>query len=123
VPAGVGIEWYTRLEKGYISGVSPEVLDAVVQAVRLDQDECTYVFDLAHAVRHARRAPSRRNDVQVPPRVQWLLDSMTMSAAFVRNGRQEIVAHNALAQTLLAPVFDSPASAQRGRADLTIAID
>ncbi|GAA2897497.1 hypothetical protein GCM10020220_104160 [Nonomuraea rubra] len=83
--AGVSTEWYTRLEKGHISGVSEEVLDAVSQALRLTQDERTYLFDLAHAARPARRTPSRRKDVQVPPRVQWLLDSMTMSAAFVRN--------------------------------------
>ncbi|MEV5753238.1 helix-turn-helix transcriptional regulator [Actinoallomurus sp. NPDC052308] len=118
VLAGVSTEWYTRLEKGHISGVSDEVLDAVAQALRLDQDERTYLFDLARAARPARRAPSRRKDVQVPPRVQWLLDSMTMSAAFVRNGRQDIVAHNALARTLLAPFFDSPAIAQHGRANL-----
>jgi transcriptional regulator with XRE-family HTH domain len=118
VLAGVSTEWYTRLEKGHISGVSDEVLDAVAQALRLDQDERTYLFDLARAARPARRAPSRRKDVQVPPRVQWLLDSMTMSAAFVRNGRQDIVAHNALARILLAPVFDSSATAEHGRVNL-----
>ncbi|TYB47625.1 helix-turn-helix domain-containing protein [Nonomuraea sp. PA05] len=115
VLAGVSTEWYTRLEKGHISGVSPEVLDAVAQALRLDQDERTYLFDLAHA---ARRAPSRRRDVQVPPRVQWLLDSMTMSAAWVRNGRTDIVTCNALARAVLAPVFDSPVTARHGRANL-----
>ncbi|TDD44651.1 XRE family transcriptional regulator [Nonomuraea terrae] len=115
VLAGVSTEWYTRLEKGHISGVSEEVLDAVAQALRLDQDERTYLFDLAHA---ARRAPSRRKDVQVPPPVQWLLDSMTMSAAFVRNGRSDLVAVNALARSVLAPVFDSPTTAQHGRANL-----
>ncbi|MET8868997.1 helix-turn-helix transcriptional regulator [Nonomuraea sp. NPDC004580] len=118
VLAGVSTEWYTRLEKGHINGVSEEVLDAVAQALRLDQDERTYLFDLAQAARPARRAPSRRKDVQVPPRVQWLLDSMTISAAFVRNGRQDIVAHNALARALLAPVFDSPATTRHGRANL-----
>ncbi|MGW5160470.1 helix-turn-helix transcriptional regulator [Nonomuraea wenchangensis] len=115
VLAGVSTEWYTRLEKGHISGVSEEVLDAVAQALRLDQDERTYLFDLAHA---ARRAPSRRTDVQVPPPVQWMLDSMTMSAAFVRNGRQDIVTCNALARALLAPVFDSPVTTRYGRANI-----
>ncbi|PZG12644.1 helix-turn-helix transcriptional regulator [Nonomuraea aridisoli] len=115
VLAGVSTEWYTRLEKGHISGVSEEVLDAVAQALRLDQDERTYLFDLAHA---ARRAPSRRKDVQVPPPVQWLLDSMTMSAAFVRNARTDLVAVNALARSVLAPVFDSTTTAQHGRANL-----
>ncbi|WP_246059441.1 helix-turn-helix transcriptional regulator [Herbidospora galbida] len=118
VLAGVSTEWYVRLEKGHISGVSEEVLDAVAQALRLDQDERTYLFDLAHAARPARRAPSRRKDVQVPPQVQWMLDSMTMSAAFVRNGRQDLVTHNALARALLAPVFDSPAATRHGRANI-----
>ncbi|MCK2215224.1 helix-turn-helix transcriptional regulator [Actinomadura sp. ATCC 31491] len=115
VLAGVSTEWYTRLEKGHIGGVSEEVLDAVAQALRLDQDERTYLFGLARA---ARRAPSRRRDVEVPPSVQWLLDSMTMSAAFVRNGRQDIVTSNALARALLAPVFDSPVTTGHGRANL-----
>ncbi|MFF0248783.1 helix-turn-helix transcriptional regulator [Streptosporangium sandarakinum] len=118
VLAGVSTEWYTRLEKGHISGVSEEVLDAVAQALRLDQDERTYLFDLARAARPARHTPSRRKDVQIPPRVQWLLDSMTMSAAFVRNGRQDIVAGNALARALHAPVFDSPTTARHGHANL-----
>ncbi|UBU18657.1 helix-turn-helix transcriptional regulator [Nonomuraea gerenzanensis] len=118
VLAGVSTEWYTRLEKGHISGVSQEVLDAVAQALRLDQDERTYLSDLARAARPARRALSRRKDVQVPPRVQWLLDSMTMSAAFVRNGRQDVVAGNALARALLAPLFDSPVTTSHGRASL-----
>ncbi|MFI6517945.1 helix-turn-helix transcriptional regulator [Spirillospora sp. NPDC050679] len=118
VLAGVSTEWYTRLEKGHISGVSEEVLDAVAQALRLDQDERTYLFDLARAAKPARRTASRRNDVQVPPRVQWMLDSMTMSAAFVRNGRQDIVASNALARAMHAPVFDSFTTAEHGRANI-----
>ena len=59
VLAGVSIEWYTRLEKGHISGVSEEVLDAVAAALRLDEAEHTYLFDLARAARPARRAPRR----------------------------------------------------------------
>ncbi|MFE3178143.1 helix-turn-helix transcriptional regulator [Amycolatopsis sp. NPDC059090] len=118
VLAGVSTEWYTRLEKGHIGGVSEEVLDAVAKALRLDDDERTYLFDLARAARPARRASSRRKDVRVPDRIQWLLDSMTLSSAFVRNGRQDIVASNALARALHAPVYESPATAEHGRANI-----
>src|SRR5690349_22290514 len=45
VLAGVSTEWYTRLEKGHITGVSEEVLDAVASALRLDDDERTYLFE------------------------------------------------------------------------------
>ncbi|PWI41472.1 helix-turn-helix transcriptional regulator [Streptomyces sp. ICBB 8177] len=108
VLAGVSTEWYTRLEKGHISGVSEDVLTAVAQALQLDEDERTYLFDLARASRPARRTPSRRRDVEAPPCIQWLLDSITMSAAFVRNGRLDVIATNASARALHAPMFDSP---------------
>lgn len=119
VLAGVSTEWYTRLEKGHIGGVSEDVLDAVARALRLDDDERTYLFDLARSSRQASRTPmSRRRDVEVPPQVQWLLDSMTMSSAFVRNGRTDIVAGNALARALFAPMFDSVTTDGRGRPNL-----
>src|SRR2546430_2817280 len=77
VLAGVSTEWYTRLEKGHIGGVSEDVLDAVARALRLDEDECTYLFDLAKAARPSPASRRRRKAVDVPPRVQWLLDSVT----------------------------------------------
>jgi transcriptional regulator with XRE-family HTH domain len=117
VLAGVSSEWYARLEKGHISGVSDDVLEAVARALRLDEEEHTYLFDLARAARPARRTTSRRAEVGVAPRVQWMLDSMTMSAAFVRNGRLDVVATNPLARALHAPMFDSATTAQRGRAN------
>jgi transcriptional regulator with XRE-family HTH domain len=115
VLAGVSTEWYTRLEKGHIAGVSDDVVDAVARVLQLDDDERTYLFDLARAARPARRTPSRRKDVAVPPPVQWLLDSVTLSSAFVRNGRQDIVASNPLGRALHAPVFDSSTTDKHGR--------
>ncbi|WP_041540319.1 helix-turn-helix transcriptional regulator [Catenulispora acidiphila] len=118
VLAGVSTEWYTRLEKGHIGGVSEDVLDAVARALRLDEDERTYLFDLARSSRQESRTPPRRRDVEVPPRVQWLLDSISTSSAFVRNGRTDIVAGNALARALFAPMFDSVTVDKRGRPNL-----
>ena len=115
VLAGVSTEWYTRLEKGHISGVSEDVLDAVARALQLDEDERTYLFDLARAARPVRRTPRRRQAADLPPRVQWLLDSMTLSAAFVTNGRLDVVAANALTRALFAPVFASPTVDRHGR--------
>ncbi|WP_433188772.1 transcriptional regulator [Actinoallomurus sp. CA-150999] len=82
--------------------------------MRLNEDERTYLFDLARTARPAHRTPSRRKDVPVPPRIQWLLDSMTMSSAFVRNGRQDVIAHNALARALHTPMFDSITTDEHG---------
>ncbi|MBY8862446.1 helix-turn-helix transcriptional regulator [Nocardia sp. CA2R105] len=118
VLAGVSTEWYTRLEKGHIGGVSEDVLAAVARALQLDDDERTYLFDLARSSRPASRALSRRRDVEVPPQVQWLLDAMTMSSAFVRNGRTDVVASNPLARALHAPMFDSATIDRRGRPNI-----
>src|SRR5207244_2033151 len=55
----------------------------------------------------ARYQPARQ---RVRPSVQRLLDSMTNTAAFVRNGRLDILAANQLGYALYSPVFDSPVS-------------
>jgi hypothetical protein len=45
------------------------------------------------------------------------MGSITMSAAFVRNGRLDVVAHNVLGRTLHAPMVAGPATDQHGRPD------
>ncbi|MFE2378334.1 helix-turn-helix transcriptional regulator [Streptomyces sp. NPDC059398] len=115
--AGVSTEWYTRLEKGHISGVSEDVLEAVAQALRLNEDERTYLLALARAARPARRRSHRRKDVEIPSSVQWMVDSMTMAPAFVRNGHLDIVASNALCRALYSPMFDSDTTGERGCAN------
>ncbi|TCR26324.1 helix-turn-helix transcriptional regulator [Streptomyces sp. BK205] len=116
--AGVSTEWYTRLEKGHIGGVSEDVLEAVAQALLLDDDERTYLLELARAARPARRR-QRRKDVKIPESVQWMLDSMTMAPAFVRNGRLDIVADNALCRAVYSPMFGSDTTGERGCANFS----
>ncbi|MFJ6548069.1 helix-turn-helix domain-containing protein [Microbacterium sp. NPDC091676] len=110
VLAGVSTEWYTRLEKGHIAGVSSDVLDAVAEALRLDDDERTYLLDLAQAAKPAHRRPARRREAPLPPHVLWMLDSITLSAAFVRNGRLDVIGSNTLGRALHAPMFESATS-------------
>ncbi|MFG3157022.1 helix-turn-helix transcriptional regulator [Streptomyces sp. NPDC048219] len=117
--ADVSTEWYTRLEKGHIGGVSEDVLEAVARALLLDEHERTYLFELARAARPSRRRSQRRKDVEIPSPVQWMVDSMTMAPAFVRDGRLDIVAGNALCRALYAPMFDSDTTGDRGRANFS----
>jgi transcriptional regulator with XRE-family HTH domain len=108
--AGVSVEYYTRLERGAISGASPEVLDALAKALRLDDAERSYLFDLAHAASPVARPPKRRSPkCWTPhPSLQWILDGVTAGPAFVRNGRMDLLATNALARAFYADVFDMP---------------
>jgi transcriptional regulator with XRE-family HTH domain len=107
VLSGVSTEWYTRLEKGNISGVSEEVLGSVARALQLNHEERGYLFDLAKAARPAARQPARLKDAAVAGPVQWLIDSVTMSAVFLRNGRLDVLASNPLGRALHAPMFAS----------------
>ncbi|BCJ38613.1 transcriptional regulator [Actinocatenispora thailandica] len=108
VIAGVSPDWYNRLEKGHISGVSDDVLDAVARALQLDEAERQHLFNLARAAKPARNPP-RRVRTPVPASVQRVLDSMSGTAAFVRNGRLDILASNILGRALYSPVLDQPA--------------
>jgi len=107
--AGVSAEWYTRLEKGHIVGVSDDVLEAVSRALRLDEDERTYLFDLARAARSsATRAGCRQwREAALGQEVQWMLDAMTMAAVVVTNGHWDVLASNALGRALYAPMLNS----------------
>ncbi|MBM7808650.1 transcriptional regulator with XRE-family HTH domain [Geodermatophilus bullaregiensis] len=109
VLAGVSTDWYTRLEKGHIAGVSEDVLEAVARALQLDEAERAHLFNLARAAARPSRAPQRRGGrAPIQPRVQWMLDSMTGSAAFVANGRLDVLATNTLGRALLSPLFGDP---------------
>ncbi|MDQ1622182.1 MAG: hypothetical protein QOH19_600 [Actinomycetota bacterium] len=47
--ASVSVDYYARLERGNLAGVSDEVLEAVAHALRLDDAETAHLFDLARA--------------------------------------------------------------------------
>jgi transcriptional regulator with XRE-family HTH domain len=105
--AGVSVEYYIRLERGNLGGASDAVLEAVASALQLDEAERAHLHDLARTA--DERAPSRRPARgTVRPPVQWLLDSMSGTAAYVRNARTDILAANALGRALYAPVLVMP---------------
>jgi MmyB-like transcription regulator ligand binding domain len=87
--------------------VSDDVLDAVARALQLDEAERTHLFNLARAAKPTR-TPRRRTKAQTRPSLLRIPDSMTNTAAFIRNSRLDILAINPLGRTLYAPVFDDP---------------
>ncbi len=110
VLAGVSVEYYTRLERGAISGASPEVLDSLAGALRLDDAERAHLFDLAHAANPVARPPKRRSTRNWTPHpsLRWTLDAVTAGPAFVRNGRMDLLAVNTLARAFHKDVYDMP---------------
>jgi transcriptional regulator with XRE-family HTH domain len=106
--AGVSVEYYKRLERGNATGASDSVLDALADALQLDDAERAHLFDLARAA--SAVAPSRRRRAsaqQVRPVVQRIVDTIG-SPATVSNMRGDYLAANALGRALYAPLLDSP---------------
>ena len=99
--AGVSVDYYTRLERGDMSGVSEVLLEGLARALWLDDAERAHLFDLARAAkptsaRRRRRAHGRR----VRASVQHLLDGLTGAAALVHNARLDNLAANQLGYAL-----------------------
>ena len=106
--AGISVEYYTRLERGNARGVSDEVLDAVCNALQLDEAERAHLRDLAraaNAVGHPGRAtaPSR-----VRPSIRRIVDAISEMPALVSNGRLDILYANPLAEALCTLQFSDP---------------
>jgi len=104
--AGVSADYYTRLEKGNLSGVSDSVLEAIANALQLDEAERAHLFDLARTANTSPARVARRHaPKQVRPGIQLILDGMTDIPAFVRNGRLDILAASTLGRALYWPAF------------------
>ncbi len=113
--AGMSVEYYKRLERGNVSGVSELVLEALARALQLDDAERAHLFDLARAASPVAVTRSRPIKQRIRPVVQQILDQIA-APALVRNARLDQVGANALGRALYAPMFDSreqPANSAR----------
>ena len=104
--AGVSVDYYTRLERGNLAGVSETVLDALVRALRLDDAERVHLHDLARASQPSASRRRRSTKQNVRPSVQWMLDSITGSVAIAENGRLDALATNRLGRAFYSHLFD-----------------
>ncbi|MGK9148508.1 helix-turn-helix transcriptional regulator [Plantibacter flavus] len=109
--ADVSIEYYARIERGALAGVSEAVLHAVSRALHLDDAEREHLFDLARAA-NGQAAPVPRHKPRqwaARPGLQRALDAVTAGPAFVRNGRMDLLAVNPLGAAFYDEVLDGPA--------------
>jgi transcriptional regulator with XRE-family HTH domain len=107
--AAVSVEYYSRLERGDLAGVSASVLDSIAHALQLDKAEREHLADLARTAGPTSRArPSKKAGQQIRPSVARILDGMTEIPAMINNGRLDALGANPLAEALFAPVFADP---------------
>jgi transcriptional regulator with XRE-family HTH domain len=103
--AGVSVDYYNRMERGSLNGVSESILEAVATALQLDDAERTHLYDLARSGSPGTRARRSSARPQVRLAVQRILDGMSGTPAYVRNSKFDILAVNMLGAALLPDVF------------------
>ncbi|SOD66634.1 Transcriptional regulator, contains XRE-family HTH domain [Streptomyces zhaozhouensis] len=109
--AGVSSEYYTRLEQGRARNPSPEVVEALAAALRLDHSEREHLGNLLARPRPAaRRAPA--SPQRVRPGLRMTLEALERVPAFVIGRRTEVLATNRLAREVMTD-FDALPVKQR----------
>jgi len=103
--AAISVDYYTRLERGRVQP-SATVLETLARALRLDEDQRAYLYELAGKSaarpRRAERRPRPR------PAVQRLLDQLTQTPAIVLGRRLDVLAWNTAAAALYLDFADLP---------------
>ncbi|WP_249999223.1 helix-turn-helix transcriptional regulator [Actinoplanes sp. M2I2] len=108
--AGMSVEYYAKLERGTLAGVSAGVLDAIARALQLDEAERAHLLRLAEVANgsSALLRPSRRpRPWTVRPSLQWSLDAIH-TPAIVVNNRHDLVAANHLGRAMHSELYADP---------------
>lgn len=107
--AGISVEYYTRLERGNVRGVSEDVLESVSRALQLDDAEHAHLVDLVRTANQERPPRKAAAPATVRPSVRRIVDALGRMPAFVANGRLDILYANPLAEALYSEHFRDPA--------------
>src|SRR5216110_535935 len=100
--AAISTDYYTRLEQGRIQPSAP-VLASLARVLRLDDDQRTYMYELAGTpAKSCRRAPQK-----VKPYLRRVLDRID-APAIVMTPTHDILAWNELAAALMIDFGEVP---------------
>lgn len=117
VLADVSPEYYAKIERGHLAGVSGAVLESVARALQLDDAEREHFLDLARAANGAARPVRKRRSKKWVPRdgLTRALDAIVLGPAFVRNGQMDVLDTNALGRAFYDEVLDGPGQGNLAR--------
>jgi transcriptional regulator with XRE-family HTH domain len=104
--AAISTDYYTRLEQGRIKP-SSQVLASLARVLRLDDDQRTYLYEVAGT--NSTAAKSRRRVAQkIKPHMQRILDHLTDTPAIVMTPTHDILGWNPLAGALMVDFGEIP---------------
>src|SRR5215210_4412397 len=87
--AAISTDYYTRLEQGRIRP-SASVLASLARVLRLDEDQRTYLYELA-GTNPASAASRHRERQTINPRMQRVIDHLTDTPAIVMTPTHDIL--------------------------------
>jgi transcriptional regulator with XRE-family HTH domain len=106
--AGISVEYYTRIERGNARGVSEDVLASITRALQLNQAEHAHLVDLVRVANEERPPRRTTSRAEVRPGIRQIVDAMSGVAAFVRNGRSDVLYANRLFEALYSEMYRDP---------------
>ncbi|MFD3676905.1 helix-turn-helix transcriptional regulator [Streptomyces sp. NPDC058613] len=101
VLAGMNGDYYARLEQGRERWPSPQILDAISTALRMDEEARGHLCRLAGTAPGGAARPAPREATSAP--LRQLLDGWTYTPALVLNPATDLLAANTLAAALFSP--------------------
>ncbi len=103
--AGISTAYYTRIERGDLSGVSESVLYALVRALQLNKAETAHLFDLAHVASGPRRRSRTRTAPRISERLALMMETMHDVPAISLTRLGDPAASNTLGRALFPHLF------------------
>ena len=104
--AGVSAEYYTKLERGNLAGASDSVLGSLATALKLSDDERSYLYTLARNQSGSKVIRRTAPPLTIRPNLQLIIDQMDVPV-YVRNTRLDVLGSNLLARALLPWLTDT----------------
>ena len=109
--AGISVDYYAKMERGDLSGVSPQVVTALARALQLDEAEVDHLHALVRAADpRSTQSRSRSGRTTIRPGLQRFIDAVTEAPVWVRNRRMDYVAANPMGRALYSPLLDDSTS-------------
>jgi len=106
--ANISVEYYTRLERGHVRGVSEEIIDGIARALQLGPDERAHLVDLVGVANETILAPPTPIQMKFRPAIGEIVESMAGMPAMVRNRRLDVLYANRAGEAFYEPIFRDP---------------
>ena len=110
--AGMSVEYYAKLERGSLAGVSAGVLDALARALQLDDAERAHLLRLAHEADGSNavlRPAGARSSGPYGPACNGR-STPSPAPAILGNDRSDLLAANHLGRAMYSDLYADPTS-------------